>query len=52
MTILLGVLLCLIAVIGVVGLFWITTWAAKKDGEKDRAVQEQTGISRKTRIGL
>jgi hypothetical protein len=26
-------------------------WAAKKDGEKDRAVQARTGIRRLTRLG-
>jgi hypothetical protein len=39
-------------VISAVVLFWVTVWAAKKDGEADRAVQERTGIRRKTRIGL
>ena len=27
-------------------------WAARKDGEEDRAVQEKLGIRRKTRLGL
>ena len=26
-------------------------WAAKKDGEEDRAVQRRTGIRRLTRLG-
>jgi hypothetical protein len=52
MTIVLGVILSLIAVISAVVVFWFAIWAAKKDGEKDRAVQERTGIRRKTRIGL
>lgn len=26
-------------------------WAAKKDGEEDRAVQKRLGIRRKTRLG-
>jgi len=52
MTIVLGVVLCLIAVVSVVVLFWVTIWAAKKDGEEDRAAQERTGVHRKTRIGL
>ncbi len=52
MTVVLGVVLCLIAVISAVVLFWVTIWAAKKDGEEDRAVQERTGVPRKTRIGL
>jgi uncharacterized membrane protein len=52
MTIFLGVVLSLIAVISVVVVFWFAIWAAKKDGEEDRAVQERTGVRRKTRIGL
>jgi hypothetical protein len=27
-------------------------WAARKDGEDDRAVQKKLGIRRKTRLGL
>jgi hypothetical protein len=26
-------------------------WAARKDGEEDRALQERLGIERKTRLG-
>lgn len=32
----------------VIGLF---VWAARKDGERDRAVQAQLGIRRRTRLG-
>ena len=32
----------------VVGLF---IWAAKKDGEEDRALQKRLGIRRRTRLG-
>jgi hypothetical protein len=32
----------------VLGLF---VWAAKKDGEEDRAVQRHLGIRRRTRLG-
>jgi hypothetical protein len=52
MTIVLAVVLSLIAVISLVVVFWVAVWAARKDGEEDRAVQERTGIRRKTRIGL
>ena len=52
MTVVLGVVLSLIAVISIVVVFWLAIWAAKKDGEEDRAVQERTGVRRKTRIGL
>jgi hypothetical protein len=50
MTIVLGVVLSLISVASAVVLFWVTIWAAKKDGEDDRARQERTGV-RKNRLG-
>ena len=30
---------------------WAFTWAARKDGEEDRAVQKRLGIRRRTRLG-
>jgi hypothetical protein len=33
----------------VVGYFFV--WAARKDGEEDRALQRRLGIRRKTRLG-
>jgi hypothetical protein len=33
----------------VVGYFFI--WAARKDGEEDRALQRRLGIRRRTRLG-
>jgi Tfp pilus assembly protein PilO len=33
----------------VVGYFFV--WAARKDGEEDRALQKRLGIRRKTRLG-
>jgi hypothetical protein len=42
------VLAVLVPAILVLGLF---VWAAKKDGEEDRAVQGRLGISRRTRLG-
>ena len=45
--ILVAVFLTAIAVF-VAGLF---VWAAKKDGEEDRALQRRLGIRRRTRIG-
>jgi hypothetical protein len=38
----------LLIVLVVLGLF---VWAAKKDGEEDKAVQRRLGIRRKTRLG-
>jgi hypothetical protein len=43
----LGLLLLLPAV--VVGVVFV--WAARKDGEKDRALQARLGIRRRTRLG-
>jgi len=45
--ILIGLFL-LVTVLVVLGLF---VWAAKEDGEKDKAVQRRLGIRRKTRLG-
>ena len=38
----------LLTILLVLALF---VWAAKKDGEKDEAVQRRLGIRRKTRLG-
>jgi hypothetical protein len=46
--IVLGVFIVL-PVLVVHGLF---VWAARKDGEEDKAVQKRLGIRRKTRLGL
>jgi flagellar basal body-associated protein FliL len=45
--ILIGVFIFLIVLV-VVGSF---VWAAKRDGEEDKAVQKRLGIRRKTRLG-
>ena len=39
----------LVVPIVVVGYFFV--WAARKDGEEDRAFQKRLGIRRKTRLG-
>jgi hypothetical protein len=44
----LGVLLLVVPLV-VVGYFLV--WAARKDGEEDRALQRRLGIRRKTRLG-
>jgi hypothetical protein len=31
--------------------FYLFVWAARKDGEEDRALQRRLGIRRKTRLG-
>jgi uncharacterized membrane protein (DUF485 family) len=45
--IVMGVFVLLLAFF-IAGLF---VWAAKKDGEEDRAVQKRLGIRRRTRLG-
>jgi hypothetical protein len=42
------VLLVLVPAVVVLGLF---VWAARKDGEEDRALQARLGIRRRTRLG-
>jgi len=44
----LGVLLLVVPLV-VVGYFFV--WAARKDGDEDRALQRRLGIRRKTRLG-
>lgn len=41
----------LVALVSVVGVLWALVWAARKDGEHDRAVQKRLGIRRRTRMG-
>jgi nitrogen fixation-related uncharacterized protein len=52
MTVFLGILLSVIALVSAAVVIGAFIWAAKKDGEEDLAVQKRTGIRRKTRIGL
>jgi hypothetical protein len=44
-----------IVVVGIVStvalIFGLFIWAAKRDGEEDRAVQRRLGIRRPTRLG-
>jgi hypothetical protein len=42
-------LVILVVPLLVVGYFFI--WAARKDGEEDKALQRRLGIRRKTRLG-
>jgi hypothetical protein len=37
-----------VSAVAVIGLF---VWAARKDGEEDRALQARLGIRRRTRMG-
>jgi hypothetical protein len=51
-TIALGVVLSLIALVSAAVVIGMFVWAARKDGEEDQAVQRRLGIRRRTRIGL
>ena len=52
MTVVVGVLLSVVAVLTAAAVIGGAVWAARKDGEEDRATQRRLGIRRKTRIGL
>lgn len=39
------------ALAGAVFLLGLFVWAARKDGEEDRALQKRLGIRRRTRLG-
>lgn len=45
------VFVSLLSLASVVGVLWVLIWAARKDGEHDRAVQRRLGIRRRTRLG-
>ena len=51
MTVAAEVVVVLVTVLLTAIVFWLFVWAAKKDGEADRAVQRRLGIRRKTRLG-
>jgi len=46
-----GIVVVAFLVVTVVFLLGIFVWAARKDGEEDRAVQARLGIRRRTRLG-
>jgi hypothetical protein len=46
-----GILILAISVVSIVGVGVAFVWAARKDGEEDRALQKRLGIRRKTRLG-
>jgi hypothetical protein len=50
-TVALGVVLSVVALISGGVVIAMFVWAAKKDGEEDRALQRRLGIRRRTRIG-
>jgi len=51
MDVALGILILAVSVAGVILVGIAFVWAARKDGEEDRALQKRLGIRRKTRLG-
>jgi nitrogen fixation-related uncharacterized protein len=51
MTTFLGIVIAAVSVLTFAAVVWLFIWAAKKDGEEDRAVQRRLGIRRRTRLG-
>ena len=47
----LGVVIAAVSVLTFAVVAWLFIWAAKKDGDEDRAVQKRLGIRRRTRLG-
>jgi len=51
MDVALGILILAVSVVGVIVVGILFVWAARKDGEEDRALQKRLGIRRRTRLG-
>jgi len=47
----LGILILAVTLAGLVLVGVAFVWAARKDGEEDRALQKRLGIRRRTRLG-
>jgi hypothetical protein len=47
----LGIVIAAVSVITFAFVVFVFVWAAKKDGEEDRAIQKRLGIRRRTRLG-
>jgi nitrogen fixation-related uncharacterized protein len=47
----LGIVVAAVSVCTFAVVVWLFIWAAKKDGEDDRAVQRRLDIRRRTRLG-
>jgi heme/copper-type cytochrome/quinol oxidase subunit 2 len=46
-----GIVLLVLIVVPVIVVGVLFVWAARKDGEEDRALQRRLGIRRRTRLG-
>ena len=51
MTLAVEIIVVALTVLTTAFVFWLFVWAAKKDGDEDKAVQRRLGIRRKTRLG-
>jgi hypothetical protein len=47
----LEIVIAAISVCTLTAVAWAFIWAARKDGEEDRALQKRLGIRRRTRLG-
>jgi nitrogen fixation-related uncharacterized protein len=47
----LGIVIAAVSIFTFAAVVWLFIWAAKKDGEEDRAIQKRLGIRRRTRLG-
>jgi nitrogen fixation-related uncharacterized protein len=48
---LLGIVIAAVSLATFAVVAWSFVWAAKKDGEQDRALQKRLGTRRRTRLG-
>ena len=46
-----GILMLVVSIVTIAAVGVAFVWAARKDGEADRALQSRLGIRRKTRLG-
>jgi hypothetical protein len=46
-----GILILALSVASIIVVGILFVWAARKDGEEDRALQKRLGIRRRTRLG-
>jgi hypothetical protein len=47
----LGIVITAVSIFTFAAVVWVLIWAAKKDGEEDRAIQRRLGSRRRTRLG-
>jgi nitrogen fixation-related uncharacterized protein len=47
----LGIVIAAVSLFTLALVVWAFIWAARKDGEEDRAIQKRLGIRRRTRLG-